>query len=96
VVITRFRCRPHWLVAGALLAVLLVGVTACASTASPTPASTAPGGAAAGPQLSIDKPVVDFGKAAYDQMVQPMWTLTNTGTAPLQIRDFTLDVKEGC
>lgn len=95
-VITRLRCRPHWLLAGALFVVLLVGVTACTAIATPTTTPAAPGGVTAGPRLSIDKPVVDFGKAAYDQMVQPAWTLTNTGTSPLQIRDFTLDVKEGC
>lgn len=79
-----------------LFAAMLITLAACASPSTTTtvPATQPSGGA--GPRLSIDKPVADFGKAGYGQMVQPVWTLTNTGTAPLQIRDFKLDVKEGC
>ena len=48
------------------------------------------------PRLTVDKPVVDFGKIPYDQRVTPTWKLTNSGNAPLQIKDFKLDVVEGC
>lgn len=79
-----------------LFAAMLVTLASCASTSTMTSASPTPSSGGGGPRLSIDKPVADFGKAVYDQMVQPVWTLTNTGTAALQIRDFKLDVKEGC
>jgi len=96
VVTTRSRRTLRvWLISGVLVAIL-ISLASCASPATTTTAPSSPPGGGSGPHLSIDKPVADFGKAVYDQMVQPAWTLTNTGTAPLQIRDFKLDVKEGC
>lgn len=89
------RTIRAWLISGVFVAMLVL-VASCASPATTTTAPSSPAGGGSGPRLSIDKPVADFGKAVYDQMVQPVWTLTNTGTAPLQIRDFKLDVKEGC
>lgn len=97
----------HFSLAG-LLAGLLVVLAACgsgsaspASSAAPAQpnapsASAAQPGAPGGPRLTIDKPVIDFGKVAYGQRVTPVWKLTNSGTAALQIKDFQLDVKEGC
>ena len=92
-----------------LMAGLLVVLAACGS-GNPSPASgagptqpNAPSASAAqpsapgsGPRLTLDKPVIDFGKVAYGQKVTPVWKLTNSGKAPLQIKDFQLDVKEGC
>ncbi len=89
------RTLRVWLISGVLVAILISLASCASATTTPAAPTTQPGGGA-GPRLSIDKPVADFGKAVYDQMVQPMWTLTNSGTAPLQIRDFKLDVKEGC
>jgi len=96
VVTTRSGQWIHaWLIRGLFVA-MLITLASCASTSTTTTAPSGPPGGDSGPRVSIDKPVADFGKAVYDQMVQPVWTLTNTGTAPLQIRDFKLDVKEGC
>ena len=85
-----------------LMAGLLVVLAACGS-GSPSSASgaapaqpNAPSAPASGPRLTVDKPVIDFGKVAYGQKVTPVWKLTNSGKAPLQIKDFQLDVKEGC
>ena len=47
-------------------------------------------------RFTVEKPVVDFGKIPYVQRVTPTWKLTNSGNAPLQIKDFKLDVVEGC
>ena len=90
-----------------LLAGLLALVAACGSTApaAPSASSAGPGSSGASapsnasgntPRLTVDKPVIDFGKVAYGQKVTPVWKLTNSGNAPLQIKDIQLDVKEGC
>ena len=89
------RAIRAWLIR-MLFAAMLVTLASCASTTTTPAAPTTQPAGGAGARLSIDKPVADFGKAVYDQMVQPVWTLTNTGNASLQIRDFKLDVKEGC
>ena len=90
-----------------LLAGLLALLAACGGAAPATPnassagprssgASAPPSASGNGPRLTIDKPMIDFGKVAYGQKVAPVWKLTNSGNAPLQIKDFQLDVKEGC
>lgn len=76
---------------GALLALLAALVVGCGG-AAPT---TAPAQTGAG-QLVAEPPVVEFGKIAYDQRVSPAWTLKNTGSTPVEIKDFALDVVTGC
>ena len=47
--------------------------------------------AAAGPRLEISQPVRDFGDIFEDQPLEHIFTLKNTGDAPLQIKNIELD-----
>lgn len=77
---------------GVLLALLAALVVGCGSGAAPATALAQTGGG----QLSVEPSAVEFGKVAYDQRVAPSWTLKNTGSTPVEIRDFKLDVVTGC
>ena len=83
-----------------LLAGLLLVLAACSGSGTAPAASGGAGAQSSNsgnqPRLTVDKPAVDFGKVPYDQRVTPTWKLTNSGNAPLQIKDFKLDVVEGC
>ena len=83
---------PRGTLLGALLALVALLLAGCSATSAPatTPAQTSAG------QLVVEPPAVDFGKVAYDQRVAPTWTLKNTGSTPVEIRDFKLDVVAGC
>ena len=71
-------------------AATLALVSALGAAPATAPAQTGGG------QLSVEPSAVEFGKVAYDQRVAPSWTLKNTGSTPVEIRDFKLDVVTGC
>jgi PBP1b-binding outer membrane lipoprotein LpoB len=81
----------------AILALTVAGCTAATPTSSDRPA--APQSASpkqSGPRVAIDSPIIDFGSVAYDKRVEPIWTVSNVGDAPLQISDLKLTVEAGC
>lgn len=49
------------------------------------------------PNLAIDRETIDFGDVSFEKAVTAEFTLTNTGDAPLQIKEKPyVEVKEGC
>ncbi|MDO8692076.1 MAG: hypothetical protein Q7R39_19060 [Dehalococcoidia bacterium] len=77
-----------------LALITLLAAAAC-EEASP-PASSPAQGSASGPQISIDKESVDFGKVPLDKEVRAVFTVKNVGTDTLTMRDVKLALVQGC
>lgn len=74
--------------------VMLLALTACEEESPP--ASSAAKGSGSGPQISIDKESVDFGKVPLDKEVRAVFTVKNVGTDTLTMRDVKLALVQGC
>ena len=90
--------QTFWLpiVAGGAILVLIVGL-AFWWTSSSAALATAPQVGGGGPQLTVDRPVIDDGYVKFDTPVRAAFKLNNIGSQPLQILgEPQVELIEGC
>jgi hypothetical protein len=77
--------RTMWPLYLALVALAIIGIGALTLIRKPAASSVPAPASAAGPQLAVDQEKIDFGDVKVNKMVEAAFTISNTGTEPLQI-----------
>ncbi|MSP13944.1 MAG: DUF1573 domain-containing protein [Chloroflexi bacterium] len=89
-----------WHVVIALVAIAVAGIAVAKVIPATVPATAGTAqvgpGARGGPRLTVNQPVFDFGSVPYNREVNPSWKLTNTGDAPLEIKNIAVNTQAGC